>query len=60
VRDLECAREIGQKDEARLQRRDQEGLALGVLRRDLRSQLRDSCGDLLRRQVEVADARIGG
>jgi hypothetical protein len=60
VRDVELAGEIGEEDDARLERRDQDELALVVVVRDLVCQLGDACGDLLRREVAVADLRVCG
>jgi hypothetical protein len=41
VRDRDRAREIGEEDEARLQQRDQQQLAVGVVARDLGAELVD-------------------
>jgi hypothetical protein len=55
VWDLELAREIGQEDDARLEWRDEERLALAVVIVDLLGQLRNPLADLLRGEVAVAD-----
>jgi hypothetical protein len=41
VRDRDRAREVGEEDEARLQQRDQQQLAVGVVARDLGAELVD-------------------
>jgi hypothetical protein len=56
VWDLERAREVGQEDEARLQRRDQDGVGVRVVERDLGRQLANAAADLLAREVDLADA----
>jgi hypothetical protein len=56
VWDLERAREVGQEDEARLQRRDENGVGVGVVQRDLGRQLANAAADLLTREVDLADA----
>jgi hypothetical protein len=56
VRDLECAREVGQEDEARLQRRDKDRIEVDVVTCDLRRELPDAAADLLAREVDLADA----
>jgi hypothetical protein len=58
VRDAEPAREVGEEDDARLERRDEERLALVVVLRDLVRELGDACSDLLGREVAVADLRV--
>jgi hypothetical protein len=60
VRDVELAREIGEEDDACLQRRDQQRFARLVVVGDLVGQLRDALGDLLGGEVAVADLRVGG
>jgi hypothetical protein len=57
VEDSERAREVGQEDDARLQRRDEERLAAGVVAFDLAAELADACRQLLTCQVDLADAR---
>jgi hypothetical protein len=56
VWDLERAREVGQEDEARLQRRDEDRVGVDVVQRDLRRQLANAAADLLTREVDLADA----
>jgi len=60
VRDLQLARQVGEKDDAGLERRDQERLALAVILVDLLGQLGYAFRDLLRGEVPVADARSVG
>ena len=56
VWDLERAREVGQEDEARLQRRDEDGGRVVVVECDLGRQLANAAADLLTREVDLADA----
>ena len=58
VEDRNRARQVGQEDEARLQRRDQERLPTLVVGGDLGAELGDTGGDLLGGEVDLADARI--
>jgi hypothetical protein len=58
VRDRQLAGEVGQEDDARLQRADQERLAIGVVARDLRAELGDPRGDLLAREVDLPDSIV--
>jgi hypothetical protein len=58
VRDVQRAREIGQEDDARLQRPDEDGLEALVVARDLPAQLGDSDLDLLRAEVDLADSVV--
>ena len=60
VRDLDGAREVGDEEERALERRDQDGVATLVLRRDLGAELRDARLDLLGREKRVADAQGAG
>jgi hypothetical protein len=60
VVDVKLAREVGEEDDARLERRDQQRLARLVVLRDVVRQLGDPLGDLLRGEVAVADARVVG
>ena len=60
VRDVELTGEVGEEDDAGLQRRDQERLALVVVLRDLVRQLGYPFRDLLRGEVAVTDARSVG
>jgi hypothetical protein len=55
VRDGQRAREIGQEDDARLQRRHEERLPSGERGGELLAELRDAAGDLLPRQVDLPD-----
>ena len=55
VEDVQLAREVGQEDDARLQRRDQQRLARAVVVRDLVRQLGDPLRDLLGGEVAIAD-----
>jgi hypothetical protein len=59
VQDRKRAREVGKEDEARLQRRDEKGLAPGIVVGDLQPELGDAAGDFVRRQVNLADAGVG-
>jgi hypothetical protein len=54
VRDRDRAREVGQEDEARLQERDEQQVAAGVLAGDLRAELADAGIQLLRREKDLA------
>jgi hypothetical protein len=56
VWDADGAGEVGNEDEARLQRGDQEGLAAVVVARDLAAELADACAQLLTREVDGAEA----
>jgi hypothetical protein len=58
VDDRDRAREVGEKDEARLQGRDEDRLCILVVGGDLGSQLADPGRDLLRREVDLADALV--
>jgi hypothetical protein len=58
VRDRDRAREVGEEDEARLQERDEQQLALGVVPRNLRAQLVDAAAQLLGAEEDLADAGI--
>jgi hypothetical protein len=60
VRDLQLARQVGEENDAGLERRDQERLALAVVLVDLLGQLGYPFRDLLRGEVAVADARSVG
>jgi hypothetical protein len=59
VRDRDRAGEIGQEDEARLQQRDEQQLAAGVLAGDLGAELADAGIQLLRREKDLAYSRVG-
>jgi hypothetical protein len=56
--DRDRAREVGEKDEARLQERDQQQLAVLVVPRDLRTQLLDAAAQLVGAEEDLADARV--
>jgi len=60
VRDLQLARQVREEDDAGLERRDQERLALAVVLVDLLGQLGYPFRDLLRGEVAVTDARSVG
>jgi hypothetical protein len=58
--DRQRAREIGQEDEARLQRRDQQRFAVEVITRDVFAELADARLQLLAREVDVAETALDG
>jgi hypothetical protein len=58
VRDRNRAGEVGEEDEARLQQRDQQEVALGVVAGDLRPELVDTTAQLLRPQEDLADVGV--
>ena len=60
VRDLELARQVGEEDDAGLERRNQERFAPAVVLVDLLGQLGYPFRDLLCGEVAVADARSVG
>jgi hypothetical protein len=47
--------QVGEEREARLERPDEERLAVAIVRCDLPAELRDAGGDLPRGQVDLAD-----
>jgi hypothetical protein len=55
VRDPQGAREVGDEDEARLQRRDEQRLEPVVVTRELSSELADACLQLPPREVDLAE-----
>jgi hypothetical protein len=55
VQERERTREIGDEDEARLQRADEQRLTPGVVGRDLLAELRDPSRDLLCGEVDLPD-----
>jgi hypothetical protein len=57
VRDPDRAGEVGEEDDARLQRRDEQRLAAVVVPRDLVSELPDACSQLPAREVDLPDRR---
>jgi hypothetical protein len=58
VQDRRRAREVGEEDEARLERRDEEGLEAVVVRRNLGSELRDPASNLVPAEVNLADPSV--
>jgi hypothetical protein len=59
VREPQRAREVGQEDEARLERADeQRQLALRVVPSDLAGELTDPSTDLLGREIDLPDPGI--
>ena len=56
VRDAERAGEVGDEDDARLERRDEQRLAAVVVARQLAPELPDTRLDLLPREVDGAEA----
>jgi hypothetical protein len=59
VQDRHRARKVGEEDDARLQRRDQQRLAARVVLGDLGAELADPDGDLPGGKVDLADAIVG-
>jgi hypothetical protein len=60
VGDRDGSREVGQEDEAGLQQRQEQQLALGVVPCDLSTQLLDTSPKLLGCEEDLADAGVGG
>jgi hypothetical protein len=58
VEEGQGAGQVGQEDERRLQRADEQRLAAGVVGGDLLAELRDAGRDLVRREVDLADAGV--
>jgi hypothetical protein len=58
VLDRDRAREVGEEDEARLQQRDEQQVAVLVVARDLRAQLLDAAAQLVGAEEDLADARV--
>jgi hypothetical protein len=56
VVDLHGARQIGEEDQARFERRDQQRLEVLVVPGDLTAELTDPRVELLVREVDLADA----
>ncbi len=54
VRNRNRARKVGEEDEARLQQRDQQQLALGVVPGDVRAELVDAAAQLLGGEEDLA------
>jgi hypothetical protein len=59
VDDGQGAREVSDEDDRRLQRGDEDRLATFVVGGDLRPELGDPGPDLLVREIDLADPRIG-
>jgi hypothetical protein len=59
VPDRDRAREVGQEDEARLQQRDEQQVAPGVVPRDVGAELADAGLELLSGEKDLADAGVG-
>jgi hypothetical protein len=59
VDDGQGAREIGDEDKRRLERGDEDGLEAVVVGGDLLPELLDPGPDLLPREVDLTDPRIG-
>jgi hypothetical protein len=57
VRNRDRTRQVGDEDEAGLERRDQQRLEAFVVPRDLSAELVDACLQLLPREVDVPEAR---
>jgi hypothetical protein len=58
VLDRERARQVGEEDDARLQRADEDRLATRVVAADLGAELAYARAELSGRQVDLADARV--
>jgi hypothetical protein len=58
VDDRRGATQVGEEDEARLQRGDEKGLAAGVIARDLLPELADAVPDLVCGEIDGADPGI--
>jgi hypothetical protein len=58
VRDRDRAREVGEEDEARLQQRDEEEVAVRVILRDLCAELTNARAELIGAEEDVADVLI--
>jgi hypothetical protein len=59
MHDRQRAGEVGEEDEACLQRADQEGLPAFVVRGDLGAELGDARRELLCRQIDLPDPLVG-
>jgi hypothetical protein len=55
MRDRDRPREVGEKDEARLQEGDEEQVAVGVVSGDLGAQLGDAAAQLTGAEEDLAD-----
>jgi hypothetical protein len=60
VRDVDRARQVGDEDHARLERRDQERLASVVVAGELAAELTDALRELLAGEVDLADLVTDG
>jgi hypothetical protein len=60
VRERKRARQIGEEDDARLERADEQRLAARVVPCDVGGELLDARAELTAREVDLADPRIGG
>ena len=58
VGDAQRTGEVGEEDDARLQRRDEDRVEAGVCRRDLLAELPDPRGDRVAAEVDVADDAV--
>jgi hypothetical protein len=58
MRDRNRAGEIGEEDEARLQERDEQEVAVGVVLGDLATELADAGPDLFRGEKGLADTGV--
>ena len=58
VRDGQSPREIGDEDEARLERRDEQRVSPLVLARERVAELANTRVELLTREVDIADADV--
>jgi hypothetical protein len=58
VGDRDRAREVGEEDDARLQQRDEQQLAICEIGGDLRTELVDPCPQLLGCEEDLADAGV--
>jgi hypothetical protein len=56
VQDRDRTREVSDEDEGRLERSDEQRLAIAVVARDLAAELPDPRRELLPRQVDLPDA----
>jgi hypothetical protein len=59
VRDRDRSREVGEEDEARLQQCDEQQVAVGVVFRDLPTELANTRAELFGAEKDVADAFVG-
>jgi hypothetical protein len=60
VLDPDCAREVGEEDEARLQQRDEQQLPAVVVAGDIGPELLDAAAQRLGAEEDLADARVAG